>query len=263
MRTGTKCFFCNIASLVAINKQEGLLCNYSSPSYFIVSILLQEFGEFFLDGFATEVAGNDGAFLVYQYGGGDGIDTIELGTFACPAFEVGHLWPGHAPCLDGFFPCGFVFVQGYADNAEAFLAVGFICCNDIGHLALARTAPACPEVNQGVFVLADVVGEFHFLAFWIVHGEVDVLLADSGLLGQFDMLDDTSDVFHFTIVSRNLVDKGYLLVELKIADNLWQQINADRIADVVFYNLVHSVKGFFVLGFNLVCNGFALFFGQG
>ena len=101
----------------------------------------------------------------------------------------------------------------------------------------ARTAPASPEVYQGVFVLADVVGELHFLTFGSVHGEVDVLLANGGLLNQLNLLDDMSDVSLFAVLCGYFVDKGYLLFELKVVDELRKKVDTYRIGKVLFEGL--------------------------
>lgn len=53
-----------------------------------------------------QAACKDNSVTVNQYGVGNTAYGIQLGAFAVPVFQVGHLRPRDVQLLDGFFPCG-------------------------------------------------------------------------------------------------------------------------------------------------------------
>ena len=61
-------------------------------------------------------------------------------------------------------PCGVVLVNGYAQHIESVVHVFFIDALYIWKLAAAWTAPACPKIEQDIFLSVACRGESHFAA---------------------------------------------------------------------------------------------------
>ena len=88
----------------------------------------------------------------------DAVDAVEVGHLARRAHNV---VPVHAHLFDGFARLGHVVPHGHAQHVEVVAVKLVVDGLDVGHLAPARAAPACPEVDQRVFAPAHIVRERH------------------------------------------------------------------------------------------------------
>jgi hypothetical protein len=90
---------------------------------------------------------------------------------------------------------GIAKALGHVDHQEVqLLSVLLIGLLKMGHLRLARAAPACPEIQH--YALAPEVGELHLVPIRIRHGEIGGEVLGHGLRGdrlaQIDVLSEAA-----------------------------------------------------------------------
>ena len=78
---------------------------------------------------------------------------------------------------NSFLPGVLLLVEANSDNVESLCLVGLVSLHNVWHLAAARSAPACPEVNQHIVAFADPLAQFCQLSFGVVHLKVGVFHA--------------------------------------------------------------------------------------
>ena len=110
-------------------------------------------------------------------------------------------------CLEGVFR---LIPHGYAENFEAFVGIFVVEFLDYGSLADAGTAPACPEVNEGVFAFTDVVAQTRGLA---IVGDFEILEHVAGL--GFLLLDEACAKLGNAFAFRECGVEGQNGVELR------------------------------------------------
>ena len=159
------------------------LCIFSIKA--ISSTALSEavnFFEFLAEILAPQVCGNNLALAVEQHVGRYGVDAVEGSCGTLPALKVADVGPLHADALNGRLPCLGAVVERNAHYLEALGMIFLIVCHYVWHLLTARSAPACPEVNEHIVALAAPLAQLALLAFGVVHRQVCEHLAGHALL---------------------------------------------------------------------------------
>ena len=121
-----------------------------------------------------------------------------------------------------------VVADGDAQHFELVAVVLLVYAAKVGHLAAAGTAPACPEVYQNVFSLANEVGELH-----AVNLEVSEHLAFCGLGGSVEGLLHGLDAgFGLELVGKGIDECEHLCIVIDLDIG-----NADEAKHVVLVGL--------------------------
>ena len=153
--------------------------------------MLEQFRHFVGEGFTAEVVADDDALGVDKVHGGDELHFVEVGD----AGGVTEVVPGEFLFLQRFLPVFLFFVDGDADDVEAFGGIGGVELLQVGYLLAAGSAPGCPEVDEEVALAAAEVGEGDGVAVLVLHGEGGN--GGAFLAGRGDFMDDLLPVVGF------------------------------------------------------------------
>ena len=108
----------------------------------------------FLDGFATDVASEDGAIGSNEHDVWDALDAIAFGWRVSTTASCIKHWPGDRKFAHGLLRIvDAVFTNCDADKVHLVLVLLGIIRKEVVDLGTARTAPRCPEVNDDGFAL--------------------------------------------------------------------------------------------------------------
>jgi len=122
--------------------------------------------------FTAKSAGEYVGVAIHNYCERDGVNLFPLNDCAVPPSEVGQLRPCHTAVVYRLLPCVMVGVERYADYAQAVALVFVVYTRNSGHFGSARTAPTCPKVDDGDFILLDETIYRYAVAVEVWYGDV-------------------------------------------------------------------------------------------
>lgn len=102
------------------------------------------------------VAAHDFALRIEEDYARDGGDAVDVGG---DCLSIENLVPRELmllDCLEGVFG---LIPYGYAENLETFVGIFVVEFLDYSCLTDAGAAPACPEVNEGIFTFTHIVAQ--------------------------------------------------------------------------------------------------------